>query len=69
MKKTYIKKRIDDLVKAAETKFGKKCEIMTLNMKTQLDPKDGSLFCHAEACSAMPKPSSTWKATNKATWS
>ena len=49
MKKTYIKKRIDDLVKAAETKFGKKCEIMTLNMKTQLDPKDGSLFCHAEA--------------------
>ena len=48
MKKTYIKKRVDDLVKAVETKYGKKCEVMTLSMKTQRDPS-GSLFIHAEA--------------------
>lgn len=48
MKKTYIKNRVDDLVKAVETKYGKKCEVMTLSLKTQMDPK-GTLFVHAEA--------------------
>lgn len=48
MKKTYIKKRIDDLLKEAETKFGKKCEIMTLNMTTQMTG-DGELFAHVVA--------------------
>lgn len=48
MKKTFIKRTIDDLVKAVETKYGKKCEVMTLTLKTQMDPS-GSLFVHAEA--------------------
>lgn len=48
MKKTYIKNKVDDLVKAVETKFGKKCEVMTLQLKTQMNT-DGTLFVHAEA--------------------
>lgn len=48
MKKTYIKKRIDDLVKAAELKYGKKAEIMTFEVKTCMDPK-GNMFSHVEA--------------------
>lgn len=48
MKKTNIKKMIDDLVKAAELKYGKKAEIMTLEVKTCIDP-EGKLFAHVEA--------------------
>lgn len=48
MKKTYIKKRIDDLDKAVEQKYGKKGEIMTFEVKTCMDPK-GNMFAHVEA--------------------
>ena len=34
MKKTFIKRTIDDLVKAVELKYGKKCELMTFEVKT-----------------------------------
>ena len=37
MKKTFIKKSIDDLVKSVELKYSKKCEVMTLQMKTMID--------------------------------
>lgn len=48
MKKTHIKKMIDDLVKSVEQKFGKKCELMTLNMKTCIT-KEGEVYAHADA--------------------
>lgn len=48
MKKTFIKNKIDDLVKSVELKYGKKCELMTLNMKTCITA-EGEMFAHAEA--------------------
>ena len=48
MKKTFIKRTIDDLVKSVELKYGKKCEVMTLQMETMID-REGQLFVHAEA--------------------
>lgn len=48
MKKTKIKKWIDDLEKAVEQKYGKKGEIMTFEVKTCMDPK-GNMFAHVEA--------------------
>ena len=53
MKKTHIKKMIDDLVKSVEQKFGKKCELMTLNMKTCITKK-AELFIHVEASISEP---------------
>lgn len=48
MKKTHIKKMIDYLVKSVEQKFGKKCELMTLNMKTCITKK-GEVYAHVGA--------------------
>lgn len=48
MKKTFVKNKIDDLTKAVEQRFGKKCEIMTLQVETMID-KEGKLFAHMEA--------------------
>lgn len=48
MKKTFIKRTIDDLVKAVELKYSKKCELMTLAVTTQMEPS-GNLFAHVEA--------------------
>lgn len=48
MKKTHIKKMIDDLVKSVEQKFGKKCELMTLNMKTCIT-KEGEVYAHVDS--------------------
>ena len=48
MRKTFIKKSIDDLVKSVELKYGKKCELMTLNLKTCITG-EGEMFAHAEA--------------------
>lgn len=47
MKKTFVKNKIDDLTKAVEQRFGKKCEIMTLQVMTMID-KEGKLFAHME---------------------
>lgn len=48
MKKTAIKRIVDDLVKSVELKYAKKCEIMTLSLATQITG-EGELFVHAEA--------------------
>ena len=48
MKKTFIKKAIDELVKSVEQEFGKKCEVMQMQMKTCVTG-EGEMFAHAEA--------------------
>lgn len=62
MKKTYIKNKVDDLMKAVETKYGKKCEIMKLDMGTHVTGK-GELFVHVEAIVNVEGDENSYKVT------
>jgi len=65
MKKTQLKKCLDEMFSAVEQKYGKKkYEVMEMSAKTCIT-KEGELFLHMEATLSSNKPTDPSYAVSK----